>query len=117
MVTAARRTHGFIVFHDTIPSLTRVFIGKIETNGVLKNYQCFDLTGKEQVLIRMGFYEKQFFPFLRGLFSNLYLFLTAYHNFKQSIQAIMSKMSSLMLYPTEELSQVDKRALYVLFSN
>ena len=52
MVTAARRTHGFLVLHETMPSLTRVFLGKIETNGVLKNYQVFDLTGKEQVLIR-----------------------------------------------------------------
>lgn len=52
MHSASKKTMAMLVPHDTVPSLTRVFVGKMELTGAMRNYSPMDLCGRELVGLR-----------------------------------------------------------------
>ena len=46
LVGLSKKTFAFLILHDTVPSHSRVFIGKLDGKGFLKNYVNLDIPGK-----------------------------------------------------------------------
>ena len=51
LIGLSKKTYALLILHDTVPSHSRVFIGKLDAKGFLKNYVNLDIPGKDKLRV------------------------------------------------------------------